>query len=384
MLRAENFGINLARIRTKRNMKQREIAEALYLTPQTVSKWEQGQTFPELANVIRIADILNVSVEELLKEPEKGEKRSLFLGIDGGGTKTEGVLFDGDGTVLHRVLQSASNPNAVGIEEAAHSLKLCISQLLSGGEKPEGAFLGISGAGSPKNREELKRILADEFPKLKTVVDSDIVSVFHSVAPMKKAVAVICGTGSVVFANDGERFHQVGGYGYLFDKSGSGFDIGCDVLRYCMRCGDGMETPGLLAELAERKLGGKPKKMIPELYKRGNSYLASFSVPAFDAYRGGDPAARKIVTENIRTLGQMIRHAVTTYDCGRTVIFSGGMKQEKEILEPILRGCLPEDVKIVFPELPPIFGACVYARTAFGKEFDFDGFSERFRRSYHE
>lgn len=52
--------------RTRRGMKQEELAQALSVTPQAVSRWEIGVSYPDIAMVPGIARVLEVSADELL------------------------------------------------------------------------------------------------------------------------------------------------------------------------------------------------------------------------------------------------------------------------------------------------------------------------------
>lgn len=57
--------------RTENNMTQEYLAEALGISRQSVSKWEQGITEPSTSNLLALAKVFNVSPEELLKNLEK-------------------------------------------------------------------------------------------------------------------------------------------------------------------------------------------------------------------------------------------------------------------------------------------------------------------------
>lgn len=62
----EKFGSFLAQLRKERGMIQKELAEKLYVTDKAVSKWERGLSLPDIALLQPLADILGVSVTELL------------------------------------------------------------------------------------------------------------------------------------------------------------------------------------------------------------------------------------------------------------------------------------------------------------------------------
>ena len=67
---------NIKRLRQQKGMTQELLAERLHIVRQTVSKWEKGLSVPDSEMLVRIAEIFEVSVSELLGEvsgfvPEK-------------------------------------------------------------------------------------------------------------------------------------------------------------------------------------------------------------------------------------------------------------------------------------------------------------------------
>lgn len=79
----EKFGQALLLLRKQQNMSQKELAEKLCVTPAAVSKWEHGQNYPDITMISTIADIFQVSCDDLL-HPDKvlspqEEKRTLSL-----------------------------------------------------------------------------------------------------------------------------------------------------------------------------------------------------------------------------------------------------------------------------------------------------------------
>ena len=72
------FGEQLRRAREAKGMTQQSLAEQLYVTRQSVSRWECGDRYPDLLTTTRIAQILEVSLDDLLsgKEMEKVVERN--------------------------------------------------------------------------------------------------------------------------------------------------------------------------------------------------------------------------------------------------------------------------------------------------------------------
>ena len=58
-------------LRTARNLSQGDLAERLEVSRQSVSKWETGQSVPDLDKIIKLADLFEVSVDELVREDAK-------------------------------------------------------------------------------------------------------------------------------------------------------------------------------------------------------------------------------------------------------------------------------------------------------------------------
>lgn len=61
------FGNYLYALRRGAGMTQQELAEKLGVTNRTISKWETGETFPETSQLVPLADLFHVTVDELLR-----------------------------------------------------------------------------------------------------------------------------------------------------------------------------------------------------------------------------------------------------------------------------------------------------------------------------
>ena len=62
----ETLGRRIARLRREKELKQEELATQLDISPQAVSKWENDQTCPDITALPALAEILGVTVDELL------------------------------------------------------------------------------------------------------------------------------------------------------------------------------------------------------------------------------------------------------------------------------------------------------------------------------
>lgn len=69
-MQREAFGKLLIILRKKNGLSQKELAERLSVSTSAVSKWENGKNLPDMIMISSIADILQVSCDEL-HNPEK-------------------------------------------------------------------------------------------------------------------------------------------------------------------------------------------------------------------------------------------------------------------------------------------------------------------------
>lgn len=64
------FREKLQILRTQMKLSQEELAELLHLSRQSVTKWENGQSFPDIQNLIQLSGIFKVTIDRLVKEED--------------------------------------------------------------------------------------------------------------------------------------------------------------------------------------------------------------------------------------------------------------------------------------------------------------------------
>lgn len=69
----ETFGQRFARLRKDRKLTQEEIANQVSVSPQAVSKWENDISYPDIALLTDLSEILKVSLDELMGKVNKQE-----------------------------------------------------------------------------------------------------------------------------------------------------------------------------------------------------------------------------------------------------------------------------------------------------------------------
>lgn len=66
-----DIGNKLNRARTKANLTQEQVAEALGVSRQTISNWENEKTYPDIKSVVTLSDLYGISLDYLLKDKEE-------------------------------------------------------------------------------------------------------------------------------------------------------------------------------------------------------------------------------------------------------------------------------------------------------------------------
>lgn len=79
----KKFGEFIMNLRKEKGLTQKELANLLFLTSSSISKWERGLSFPDISLLEPLANVLEVSVAELLKgekiKKENKEQEDLIL-----------------------------------------------------------------------------------------------------------------------------------------------------------------------------------------------------------------------------------------------------------------------------------------------------------------
>ena len=80
------FGKFIARCRKNQNLTQMQLAEKLNITDRSISKWETGKAMPDTSIMLKLCDILCISVNELLNGEE--------ITMENNNEKQEQILLD--------------------------------------------------------------------------------------------------------------------------------------------------------------------------------------------------------------------------------------------------------------------------------------------------
>ncbi len=281
----------------------------------------------------------------------------IYLGIDGGGSKTTFLLEDEPGNTLQRIETGPSNWLSAGTERSRQSITDGISQLT---RKPDIVCGGFAGAGRPEGIEFFSKCLNELLPSARTFVETDAVVAYAGAIGLEPGILLIAGTGSIAIGRraDGTMI-RAGGWGPIFSDEGSGFWIGREAIRGALRAHDRTDSrpdPFLSTITAALHLNSITE--VSAAWKSGEVNVQSVASLASVLFQllPTEPAAGILreAASNLRKLAEAATESVGVPNCRRSITGSIGN-------QPFIQ----ENIGISFakPANPPERGAIILARS---------------------
>lgn len=230
---------------------------------------------------------------------------SYLIGVDGGGSKTRALIAGPDQKLLGHGNAGSSNYHAVGIEAACAALDQALlaafasAQLEPRPKQVSMACFGLAGVDRPADQEPLQAWARSRWPGMPVVFVNDARLALAAGTPEGWGIAVICGTGSILYGRSPQgQAARAGGWGYLLGDEGSGYDIGLTALRAVMRAADGRDRQTLLSEMVlEHWSLGSVSDLVQKVYDPATvkTSIASLAGLVEQAAVQGDAVAQEIL-----------------------------------------------------------------------------------------
>ena len=299
-----------------------------------------------------------------------------IIGIDGGGTRTVGILTTETGQCLARVQSGPSNYHVVGEAKTQAVLESVIGELCEKAGIPStGAIhfcLGMAGLGRSEDRKVVGRI-SDELgiSKNRRILTHDAHIALVGGTEKQQGVIVISGTGAIVYginANGDEA--RASGWGYLLGDEGSGYDIAIKGLRAVARAADGRGDPTELTDrILDRLERNEPSELIRWTHAASRDEIAQLAEVIFDTAQTTDAVATEIVDEAADELvcatESVIKQLafIEPFD----IVLSGGNLIHQPMFSDKLRHRLARirpKASVLLPKHEPAYGAVLLAQAS--------------------
>ncbi len=281
----------------------------------------------------------------------KKNSHNLYLGVDGGGTKTHSVIINDDKTILGEGFNGAGNPLRVGVENAIKHIFSAIEKACDSGNLSKGdivsAQLGLAGV----RREDLRYLIRNRFREIlrirKVEVTTDAEIALYAATEGKEGLVIIAGTGSVCMGKNAKsEMASAGGWGPLAGDEGGGAGIARRALQAIAKSSDGRGKPTKLADYAvDYFRAGRLEDLSVAIYapQVDNARVAGFAQYVSQAATEGDEVANELLAEAGRELGlaasaviQKLRMQKRTFPIGKVgSVFKSGDLITKPLMSKI-------------------------------------------------
>lgn len=243
---------------------------------------------------------------------EKTSSRSLFAGVDGGGTKTHAVIVDESGDVLGQGTDGASNPLRVGVENAISNILGAIDNACDHARRSPADISAIQCGLAGVRRIDLRQIIKDRVSSLTRIdlvhVLTDAEIALYGTTVGDEGLVVIAGTGSVCIGQDKNgKVASAGGWGPLAGDEGGGSGIGRRALQAIAKASDGRGEHTKLSDAAvEYFRAGKLENLSVSIYAPSvdNARIAGFARKVVETAQKGDKVAIEVLREAGYELGR--------------------------------------------------------------------------------
>lgn len=295
------------------------------------------------------------------------------IGIDGGGTKTQGIVCDESWTVLADYTGGPSNHQYIPRESVRRNVEEVFRRLLgqAGLEVEDISYvcLGLAGNDSDQDCEMLTSLLQPVFGNIPYRVENDLWPAMSAVPEVSWGAVVICGTGfNMALRRPDGTTHTLRALEYEHGNLSATDQLMRDALHgaFCSEEHTGKKTAleDRIPELLQvPDMEGVLRLMLemPEKLCAGEIVKEVFSLA-----RSGDEVSQDILIRFGTSMGEMLGNFAKSYKMDRMelpVVLSGSIlvkavsRLHIDAMALAIRRYIP-DFRFYFNENPPALGAC--------------------------
>ncbi len=303
---------------------------------------------------------------------------SLYLGVDGGGTKTVAAVADESGQIVSAARAGGSNYQDIGVSSAGAELKAAVQSALHkvGASMSDvaGAAFGMAGADREAEMKIVQGMVDEYVPVSRRYVENDALLVLRAGTKEAVGVGLVAGTGTNCIGRDryGRR-HQIGGMGPISGDVGYAEDLAMRTLGGAWKAVDGRSGPSALSAAVCEDLGVDAVDALVELMVRGElpePVVRQAVQCLFRCARQGDGLARRIVEDTASQMGAAAAAAMRALVLlgPNAVLVLGGAMFQTPGHELLVDACAKRvreavsEAHVIVLDTNPVVGALLFAR----------------------
>lgn len=229
--------------------------------------------------------------------------KKYLIGIDGGGTKTFGILWDDNNNKIKEYTSGFSNFN-VNHDKAKKNLEEVISNLLIEISGEIEIVIGLSGLTGLREKRKYTNELEEKYKaKVSFYTDAELSMAALLENNNHPGIIIISGTGSILIGKKDNQIYSVGGFGHLIGDQGSSYHVVIEAIKYIIKqteeqrqINDFIKT---MYKVFEVKNLEELKKLV---YHNSKSQIASYSKTIDDLANNGDEVAKELLLNEAELL----------------------------------------------------------------------------------
>ena len=296
----------------------------------------------------------------------------VYLGIDGGGSKTAYLLENAAGKKLAFLSGEGISWREGGVSTVFSRLRDAFGQILCGYEMTEISL--CAGVPCYGENAEMDAAISAGFSELlpgsRQIIVNDAVLSWAGALKGKPGVSVVAGTGSLAYGRNaaGEEA-RCGGWSEHFSDEGSGYWLGLHAINLYTRQADGRVPQGALLRIFQETMGVSADEdfvvKIETEYMPSRKRIASLQRVLLQAAQQGDISAIKLYEAAARELAEMALTAAhkLALPAGFSVSCTGGLLNAGSLLtDPFAEIVRAGGGIYVPPAATPVEGAILLAK----------------------
>lgn len=225
---------------------------------------------------------------------------ALFIGVDGGGTKTVVSVEDEAGNVLGTAVAGPANIR-ISVEQAWQSINLALENILSSHAVsltapsiPLYAGMGLAGC---EIKSAYDAFLAVKHPFKTLLLTSDAYTACLGAHGGHDGAIIIVGTGVIGFQIENEHTSRVGGWGFPHDDQGGGAWLGLHAISHALCCYDGRLPESALAKSIYQHFKNDISTLISWANQANSSMFAELAPIVIAQMQAGESTAVALIKQ---------------------------------------------------------------------------------------
>jgi N-acetylglucosamine kinase-like BadF-type ATPase len=277
---------------------------------------------------------------------------SIYLGIDGGGSKTSCVIGN-ETSILGSGISGPSNLVRVGEQRAREAVAAAINQACAEAKvnppQIQRTCIGVAGGARPETAKLMRRILS-EIVAGEIEIVGDMVIAMEAASGSAPGVVVIAGTGSIAYGRNATgQTARAGGWGFAISDEGSAHWIGRAAVSALLRACDEGQSPPLLNSVM-RAWGLESREQI--IMAANATPVADFAglLPSIISSAPGDPIAHDVLAQagaELATLAKVVIARLFREGEPVRVAMSGGVFRNASLVRRVFYN----NLRLTFPHV---------------------------------